>query len=90
MIMKILVMGLPGAGKTTLASELVEIDITVGPHSELNNLANTKYYKSIKDSLSLILDGRITQAKKRPFGLGRQIKNARPWNEPKRINSKPK
>ena len=57
---------------------------------ELNNLANTEYYKSIKDSLSLILDGRITQAKKRPFGLGRQIKNARPWNEPKRINSKPK
>ena len=44
----------------------------------------------MKDSLSDILDMRISEAIKKPQGLGRQIKNAQPWYEPKRIFSKRK
>ena len=57
---------------------------------ELKNLANSKDYKLVKDSLSNILDMRISEAIKKPQGLGRQIKNAQPWYEPKRIFSKRK
>ncbi len=57
---------------------------------ELKNLANLEDYKLVKDSLSYILEMRISQAIKKPEGLGRQIKNAQPWYEPKRIFSKRK
>jgi len=33
---------------------------------------------------------RVVDAQSLPRGLGRQIKNAKPWQEPKRIHSKPK
>ena len=57
---------------------------------ELKNLADLSSYNVIKDSLSIILNQRIASAKKHPKGLGRQINNARPWNEPKRFFPKPK
>ena len=57
---------------------------------ELKNLADLSSYNVIKDSLSIILNQRIVAAKIRPTGLGRQINNARPWNEPKRFFPKPK
>jgi arylsulfatase A-like enzyme len=57
---------------------------------ELKNLADLSSYNAIKDSLSIILNQRIVAAKIRPIGLGRQINNARPWNEPKRFFPKPK
>ena len=57
---------------------------------ELKNLADLSSYNTIKDSLSIILNQRIVAAKIRPTGLGRQINNARPWNEPKRFFPKPK
>lgn len=57
---------------------------------ELKNLADLSSYNAIKDSLSIILNQRIVAAKIRPTGLGRQINNARPWNEPKRFFPKPK
>jgi hypothetical protein len=57
---------------------------------ELKNLANLSSYNAIKDSLSIILNQRIVAAKSRPKGLGRQIDNALPWNEPKRFFPKPK
>jgi hypothetical protein len=57
---------------------------------ELKNLADLSSYNAIKDSLSIILNQRIIAAKIRPTGLGRQINNARPWNEPKRFFPKPK
>ena len=58
--------------------------------SELNNLAEQEDFQSIKDSLINILNSRIIAAKKRPVGLGRQIDNAEPWFEPKRIYSRQK
>jgi hypothetical protein len=44
----------------------------------------------VKDSLINILATRVVDAQSIPRGLGRQIKNAKPWQEPKRIHSKPK
>ena len=58
--------------------------------SELTNLAEYSGYQKIRDSLIKILDNRILNAKKVPLGLGRQINNAKPWQEPKIIRSKPK
>ncbi len=59
-------------------------------NKELKNLANSDDYKPILDSLSTILEKRVAEAKVVPVGLGRQIKNARPWNEPSRIFSNKK
>ena len=59
-------------------------------NKELKNLANSDDYKPILDSLSIILENRVAEAKVVPVGLGRQIKNARPWNEPSRIFSNKK
>ena len=50
---------------------------------------NPKYNKVI-DSLKIILEDRIKAARKKPKGLGRQIKNAKPNFEPKRIYSSEK
>lgn len=58
--------------------------------SELNNLAEHRDFKQIKDSLITILNSRIIAAQKPPVGLGRQIDNATPWFEPNRIYSKQK
>lgn len=58
--------------------------------NELNNLANHKDYKIIKDSLKTILEERIEDAKSIPVGLGKQIDNAQPSFEPRRIYSTPK
>jgi len=57
---------------------------------ELYNLAETKDYKNIKDSLTIIIKQRIIDANKVPIDLGRQIENAQPWFEPKRIFPKNK
>ena len=54
---------------------------------ELNNLANHIDYIQVKDSLIKILSDRIIAAQKKHKGLGRQIKYAKPWQEPKRIHS---
>ena len=58
--------------------------------SELTNLAEYSDFQKIRDSLVKILDNRILNAKKVPLGLGRQMNNAKPWQEPKIIRSKPK
>ena len=57
---------------------------------ELYNLAKNKDYKNIKDSLTIIIKQRIIDANKVPIDLGRQIENAQPWFEPKRIFPKNK
>ena len=57
---------------------------------ELNNLSDYIEYKMIKDSLIIVLQNRIIDAKKIPVDLGKQIDNAQPWFEPKRIHSRSK
>ena len=57
---------------------------------ENNNLASDELYIQIKDSLKIILKNRIFEARKKPVGLGRQIQNAKPNFEPKRIFSSKK
>ena len=57
---------------------------------ELNNLAENKAYENIKDSLKTIIKHRISEARKKPLGLGKQIENANAWGEPKEIHSRPK
>ena len=42
-------------------------------------------YIKTKDSLSIVLKQRVLEANKVPVNLGRQIDNAEPWFEPKRI-----
>ena len=54
-------------------------------NQELNNLANHADYIKIKDSLSIVLTQRVLEANKVPVNLGKQIDNAKPWFEPKRI-----
>jgi hypothetical protein len=54
-------------------------------NQELNNLANQTDYTIIKDSLSIVLNQRVIEANKVPVNLGKQIDNAKPWFEPKRI-----
>ena len=51
------------------------------------NLVNNPKYNKVIDSLKIILDNRITAARIKPKGLGRQFKNAKPNFEPKRIYS---
>ncbi|MDB9712727.1 sulfatase [Flavobacteriaceae bacterium] len=58
--------------------------------AELNNLAAHIDYKNIKDSLIIVLENRIKEAKKVPIDLGKQIDDAKPWFEPKRIHSSSK
>lgn len=58
--------------------------------AELNNLANHIDYLKVKDSLINILDTRVVEAQTIPRGLGRQIKNAKPWFEPRKIATKSK
>ena len=58
--------------------------------AELNNLTKHPDYIKVKDSLIKILNERVLASNKIPEGLGRQIRNARPWFEPKKIHSKPK
>ena len=57
---------------------------------ENNNVASDESYIQIKDSLKIILKNRILEARKKPDGLGRQIQNAKPNFEPKRIFSSKK
>ena len=53
--------------------------------SELNNVTNELAYAAIRNSLQNMLSHRIIDAKRYPSGLGRQIKNTKPWFEPKPI-----
>jgi arylsulfatase A-like enzyme len=53
--------------------------------AEMNNVSNDKDYAKVKDSLIEMLNDRIIKAKKYPKGLGRQLKYARPYKEPKKI-----
>ena len=53
--------------------------------SELINLTDHIDYKSFKDSLITLLNKKITEANSVPLGLGRQLKNAKPWFELARI-----
>jgi arylsulfatase A-like enzyme len=57
---------------------------------ENNNLVNEESYNNTKDSLTIILKDRILEVQKKPVGLGRQILNAKPNFEPKRIFSSEK
>ncbi len=57
---------------------------------ELHNLSSTEDYKKIKDSLILVIDKRIVEARKKPKGLLLQFANTKEWNEPKTIDSQPK
>ena len=58
--------------------------------NENNNLASDESYTQIKDSLKIILKNRVIEARKKPVGLGRQLPNAKPNFEPKRIFSSKK
>ena len=51
---------------------------------------NNPKYNKVVDSLKIILDNRIIEARKKPNGLGRQFENAKPTFEPKRIYSSEK
>ena len=55
---------------------------------ELLNLAQTRSYMSLRDSLSMVLSERVKQARKKPNGIGRQFNNVKPINDPKRLYSK--
>ena len=57
---------------------------------ELKNLADFQSYKKIKDSLVVVIDQRIAEARKQPKGLGPQIENQMEWREPKTVHSQPK
>ena len=54
---------------------------------ENTNLVNNPSYNKVKDSLKIILNNRIMNARKKPIGLGRQFENAKPTFEPIRIQS---
>ena len=56
--------------------------------AEINNVSNHKDYAEELDSLIEILNGKIIAAKRYPNGLGRQLKHARPYKEPKTFFSK--
>ena len=58
--------------------------------AELNNIADKPDYAAVQDSLTRLIQNRITAAKETPNGLGRQIDFAKPWREPKRILPKAK
>ena len=56
--------------------------------AEINNVSNHKDYAEELDSLIEILNDKIIAAKRYPNGLGRQLKHARPYKEPKTFFSK--
>ena len=56
---------------------------------ELNNLSNIKEYKILKDSLKLVINQRIDDARKKPYGITKQY-IPRQAGAPKPIHSKPK
>ena len=58
--------------------------------AELNNISNQPYYSQAKDSLIDLLNKRIIIAQSVPDGLGRQINNVKPYNEPRRMIHKNK
>ena len=57
---------------------------------ELKNLILMDDYIKVRDSLKLILKNRISEARRKPLGLGDQIENAKEWGEPKKIHSQSK
>ena len=57
---------------------------------ELNNLSMEKQYQKLKDSLIGIINYRITEARKKPKGLGPQFEGVSEWYEPETIHSQPK
>tara|TARA_B000000441_G_C21416096_1_gene163120 strand:- start:133 stop:342 length:210 start_codon:yes stop_codon:yes gene_type:complete len=56
---------------------------------ELNNLASNINYKTTKDSLIIVINKRIVQARKKPVGLGEQFEPIYMLG-PERIDSQPK
>ena len=54
------------------------------------NLVDNPKYNQVIDSLKIILNDRITAARKKPKALGRQFENAKPTFEPDRIQSSEK
>ena len=54
---------------------------------ELNNLAQKPKHQKIKDSLILVINQRIAEARKIPEGLGPQIEGVRSMNKPKAIHA---
>ena len=56
---------------------------------ELNNLASNINYKTTKDSLIIVINKRIVQARKKPLGLGEQFEPIYMLG-PERIDSQPK
>jgi len=58
--------------------------------NELINLAGISKYKSLKDSLSLVLEKRVLAANIIPKDLGRQIEDAIPYFEPEKLLPKKK
>jgi len=57
---------------------------------ELKNLSDIESYKKIQDSLKIVINNLIVEARKIPKGLGEQIDNAKQWKEPKLIHFHPK
>jgi iduronate 2-sulfatase len=57
---------------------------------ELHNLADNDNYQKTKDSLEVVIKYRITDARSKPEGLGRQFDDAKEWFEPRAIHSQPK
>ena len=53
--------------------------------SEINNISSNTDYVVVRDSLIKILNDRINRAKKYPPGLGRQLNNAKPHRDPKKL-----
>ena len=51
------------------------------------NLSKNISYKNTLDLLKITLNNRVEEARKKPNGLGRQFKNAKPNFEPIRIKS---
>ena len=52
--------------------------------AEMNNVSNHRDYARVLDSLVEMLNDKIVAAKRYPNGLGRQLKHARPFKEPKK------
>jgi arylsulfatase A-like enzyme len=52
--------------------------------AEMNNVSNHKDYARVLDSLVEMLNDKIFAAKRYPNGLGRQLKHAKPFKEPKK------
>ena len=53
--------------------------------AEMNNVSNHKDYARVLDSLVDMLNNKIFAAKRYPNGLGRQLKHASPFKEPKKL-----